>query len=168
MLDITDLTDGTVDGTGVFDQLMKAAKAHVDSEYEKNRIKGAEYATVYLGTIQSAMAQSIQYMVSQPQIEKTQAEIDLLEQRRKTEIAQILDQVDGVDVTGVIGKQKTLYQAQTDGFARDAEQKMAKLMSDVWSVQRTTDEGISPAGAGISDAEIKKVIDKAKQGINVT
>jgi len=99
---------------------------------------------------------------------KIDAEKALLDQKKFTEEAQIKDTVDGASVVGVVGKQKDLYQAQTDGFARDAEHKLAKLMTDVWNVQRTTDEGISPAGAGISDSEIKKVVDAAKTGIGVT
>lgn len=100
-------------------------------------------------------------------ISKINKEVEVLEQRRKTESAQINDMVDGYTVAGVLGKQKALYAAQTAGFSRDAEQKLAKLMTDVWAVQRTTDEGISPAGAGLADAEIQKVIVKAKQGIGL-
>jgi len=37
---VTDLTTGVVDGTGVFDGLMKATNAHIQVEYQKNRIKG--------------------------------------------------------------------------------------------------------------------------------
>lgn len=105
---------------------------------------------------------------SNNRIAKIQKETDVLDQRKKTEEAQIRDTVDGITVTGVVGKQKNLYQAQTDGFQRDAEQKLMKNMTDIWAVQRTTDNGISPAGAGLADAEIAKVVTKALQGINVT
>ena len=51
-----DLTSATLDGQGVFDVLMKAAATHLESEFSKNRIKGAEYSEVYLG----AMTQVLQ------------------------------------------------------------------------------------------------------------
>jgi len=66
---VTDLTTGVVDGTGVFDGLMKATNAHIQVEYQKNRIKGSEYATVYLGAMQSVMSQSLQFLLQQQQVD---------------------------------------------------------------------------------------------------
>ena len=40
---------------------------------------------------------------------------------------------------GILGKQLELYEAQRDGFVKDALQKKAKIAADVWSVARTTD-----------------------------
>ncbi len=102
------------------------------------------------------------------QLDKSDQEIAILTQRVKTEKAQISDTVDGVTVAGVIGKQKALQAAQTEGFAQDSRYKIAKLATDVWAVQRTTDEGISPAGAGLADAELSKMINAAKTGVGIT
>lgn len=279
-----ELTTTEIDGTGTFDLMMVAVKGHMEQEYIAGRIRGAEYAQVYLGAITAVMQNATQFLIGQlnaednalliqaqiakvnaekalvdqqvlkvteeialvqqqaanlaaealnipkqgelldAQVSKTAAdklhteqgtanlvaealnipkqgllldaqklkieqevdnlaaqeliipkqgtkidsEVALLGQKKFTEEAQILDVVNGSSVVGTVGKQKNLYQAQTDGFARDAEHKLAKTMIDVWNVQRTTDEGISPAGAGIADAEIKKVVDAAKTGIGVT
>lgn len=184
---IEELTTITVDGTGAFDQLMQATKNHLQEEYKAGRIKGAEYSQVYLGSLVAVLDQAVKYLSTkdqnkliEAQIRKVEAEILLLEkqielaniqnelmlQKVKTEKAQIHDLVDGIPVVGVIGKQKTLYERQADGFLRDAEHKMAKLMADIWSVQRTTDEGIVPTGQ-LTNASIDTVITKAKQGIGV-
>lgn len=104
---------------------------------------------------------------SQSNIIKTDKEIAVLEQRRKSEIAQTSDLIDGVAVTGVLGKQKGLYQAQTDGFARDAEQKLTDAMLKAFTVIRTTDEGTVPEIFGFGEASVKSVVDKAKAGINI-
>ena len=91
-LTVNDLTLATLDGTGVFDVLMRANKAHLESEYQKNRIKGPEYATVYLGSLESVMQTSLQFLLNkdksdleaqliQAQIEKVNAEIDLVKQQ---------------------------------------------------------------------------------------
>lgn len=69
---------------------------------------------------------------------KSAGEIALLAQKTVTESAQVLAM--GVDADSVIGKQKALYGAQTNGFTRDAEQKTAKLLADTWSVRRTTND----------------------------
>ena len=47
---LADLTTSLVDGEGVFDVLMRANKAHLEQEFIKGRIKGPEYAQVYLGS----------------------------------------------------------------------------------------------------------------------
>lgn len=101
-------------------------------------------------------------------VTKTNKEVEVLEQRKATEAAQTSDTVNGLAVTGLLGKQKSLYQAQTDGFARDAEQKLAKTFLDVWSVQRTTDEGFTVAGTGLTNTEIGAVVTKAKEGIGLS
>jgi len=98
------------------------------------------------------------------QKEKLQNEVDLLEQKERTELAQTKDLVDGSPVEGVIGKQKALFTAQTDGFDRKAEQAMAKIMADSFSIRRTTDENLIAPG-GLTDADIKDVLNEAKIGI---
>jgi hypothetical protein len=104
--------------------------------------------------------------------EKSAGEIVLLAQKTATEKAQI--QALGVDADSVVGKQKALYGAQTTGFARDAEQKAAKLMADTWSVRRTTDEG-TIAGKDptkpesidnmLGDANLARAITKLLSGV---
>lgn len=243
---IADLTSATLNGSGVFDVLMRANKAHLDAEFSKNRIKGSEYATVYLGSLESVMTAALTFLLqkqksaleamlieqqillaqvevikanaSVKQIEaqtalakqqvlnavaelaiiqanaskipaeialinaqklkvdaeivllnksgtKSDQETDLLRQKVATELAQISPS--GVDDNSVIGKQKTLYAAQTTGFARDAEQKAAKVMVDTWSVRRTTDEtGTHASGQNrLDDDHIGAVIGKMMVGI---
>jgi len=80
---LSDLTNGsitTVDdeyvwtGTGVFDKLMEAVNSNIKVEYDNGRIVGQEYATVYLGAIQSVIAQSVQYTLTE---QATEAQIEL-------------------------------------------------------------------------------------------
>lgn len=71
------------------------------------------------------------------QILKVKGEQNLIDQKVFTEQAQILDVVDGQTVAGTIGKQSGLYEAQTEGFARDSEQKLIKMLSDGWSVTKS-------------------------------
>ena len=66
----------------------------------------------------------------------------------------------------MIGKQKALYGAQTDGVKRDAEQKAAKLLADTWSVRRTTDEAtVADATNKLNDATVGRAIEKLLSGI---
>lgn len=64
IIDINKVTDGSVAGEGSFDKLAVAMARHLEIEYDAGRIVGTEYANVYLGGLQSAMAQSIQFELS--------------------------------------------------------------------------------------------------------
>lgn len=97
---------------------------------------------------------------------KTTAEVSLLDQKRESELAQVSDMVSTGTVVGVIGKQKALFQKQTDGFDRDAEQKLAKIMVDSWSVRTTITGEADVATSGMADADINSVLATAKAGIS--
>lgn len=228
---VTDLTAATLEGSGVFDVLMRANKAHLEAEFAKGRIKGAEYATVYLGSLTQVMQTALSFLLAkektdleaqliQKQIQLAQVEIDkasatllqieaqtalinqqklnaitentvlvaqecklraeydltlasilkvnqetaLLTQKVATERAQITSM--GVDADSVLGRQKGLYVAQTNGFVRDAEQKAAKLMVDSWNVRRTTDEATSANTTNkLDDAAVGRAVTKLLDGV---
>ena len=100
------------------------------------------------------------------QREKIKEESNLLKTKQNTENAQIKDSIDGTNVAGIIGKQKELYAAQTSGFSRDAEQKLAKIMSDSFAVRRSTEENAVPPD-NLDNASIDAVLEKASAGIGV-
>lgn len=315
-LTVADLTETTLSGTGVFDVLMRANKAHLEAEFTKGRIKGSEYATVYLGSLETVMRSSMEFLLQrqkigleadllaqqillaqvevtkataavalvqaqtanavaelaiiqanaskvaaevahltaqtavstqqrlnlidelltataqrtkiaadtaqvtqhtanlvseelaidaktaqttqqttnlvaealnipkqglvldgqkckldaefdllQSELLKSAAEITLLTQKNATEKAQIL--AIGVDADSVIGKQKLLYQAQTEGFSRDAEQKAAKLMVDTWNVRKTTDPDATDVNVTnqLTDGSIGRAVAKLLTGV---
>jgi len=98
-------------------------------------------------------------------VNKTAAEVGLLDQKKQTELAQVSDTVSTGSVAGIVGKQKTLFQKQAAGFDRDAEQKLAKIMVDAWSVTATVAGEADPATAGLDNTSIASVMTLAKAGI---
>ena len=66
-LDISRITDGTVSGRGVLDQLLRTMTAHLNTQYEKNRITGTEYANLYLGAYQATLQQGIALALAKEQ-----------------------------------------------------------------------------------------------------
>jgi hypothetical protein len=76
MSDITidQVTTTDPDESGVFDILMKSVGSHLDKQYVAGRIKGADYATVYLGALQAVLQQSIMFVLSE---QKTEKDIEL-------------------------------------------------------------------------------------------
>ena len=94
---IEDLTLATVEGTGVFDVLMRANKAHLEQEFLKTRIRGPEYATVYLGSLQSVLQTALAFLLERQksalglyliQAQIRQAELELLKTQVELQILQ--------------------------------------------------------------------------------
>jgi len=68
------VTDNVVTGTGAFDDLMEAVNIHLEAQYQLGRITGTDYATVYLGAMQSALQQSVAFVMG---LETTNADVIL-------------------------------------------------------------------------------------------
>lgn len=99
---------------------------------------------------------------------KLQSEIDVLEQRVISELAQTSDTVNGTTIGGVLGKQIELYQNQADGYLRDAEQKVAKIYNDTLLTRITTEyDDANAANAGMSDTDVLNVMNKLRSGVGL-
>lgn len=66
-ISLTELTDTNVDGNGVFDKLMTAAKAHLRVEYDANRITGQDYTKAYIALIDRTMGAALQFLLGKDQ-----------------------------------------------------------------------------------------------------
>ena len=96
-VDINDFSNGSIDnsnpqepkweGTGVFDIIMKAANENIKIQNQTSRITGAEYAEVYLGTMQTAISEAMKYILQKDNLikdeELKQANIDLLNRQKQ-------------------------------------------------------------------------------------
>ena len=79
-IDIADFSNGQIDntnpqdpkweGTGIFDVIIKAANENIKIQHKTSRITGAEYADVYLGTMQSAISEAMKFILNKKTIEK--------------------------------------------------------------------------------------------------
>lgn len=87
------LTTGEIDGTGVFDRLMKATKLHLDEEFASHRITGNEYSNVFLGALTAVLQVSVQFLLNEQQVHRINAEIGLIRQQTVTELANTDDNI---------------------------------------------------------------------------
>lgn len=58
-----DLTTKVVNGTGIFDELMTAANAHLSAQWDMERITGTQYAEVYLGQLTAVLQQAVTFLI---------------------------------------------------------------------------------------------------------
>lgn len=233
-ISIDALTTAGVDGNGVFDILMRSVRAQLDIEYKANRIKGSEYATVFLGALEAVMNTALTFtltkhktaqdiLLQEQQIEASKAQVALLEQQRLNAVAEGLNlasqktqidaqaallvqqrtnlidelitqstnrlrieteidlinqkkatelaQIDGTGISpdSIIGNQLSLYSAQAAGYARDAEQKAAQILTSTWNIRRTTND-VEPANSDnrLDDDHIGLAVAKLLTGVGVT
>ena len=237
---LEDLTQAKVDGTWAFDTLMRAMVGHLELEFNKGRLRGADYANVYLNSLTPVLQNSVVFLLQKDeaagkaalveaqvrltevqillaeaelareilnkeliaaQVEKTKAETVNLGQQlnnlmaeecvlksqfdiNKSQNLQVVAQTTlvnqkvatekaqtsgvGIEPTSVIGKQIKLYEAQSEGFKRDAEQKAAKIMIDSWNVRRTTDVGtVADATNQLSDPNIGRAVTALLGGVGL-
>lgn len=94
---IGELTEVEVTGSGVFDVLMQATKAHLQEEYAKGRIKGPEYSTVYLGAIQSVMDRALEFLLTREKVEMENQLIQAQILNAQTERDKILAEIQLVE-----------------------------------------------------------------------
>ena len=163
-LEISDITvgDNTLTGDGIFDTLMRAATIHLNKQHADGKITGDTYATAYTQIMVSVLEQSAQIAIQKPTVDANTAFID---QKTKTERANIEDVVDGVEVTGMVGKQKAVHAAQAKAFKDNSMTSLAKVYTDIWSIQRSTDEGMTVPTA-LTNNEISNQIAATKSQVN--
>jgi len=130
------VTDNVVTGTGAFDDLMEAVNIHLEAQFNLGRITGSDYATVYLGAMQVALQQSVAFVFG---LEKTNAEVTLINQKEVTEYGQTFQTTKTTpNDNSVLGRQINLYGEQAKGFKWNADQKYLKTLLDAWSINIST------------------------------
>jgi len=90
---IETLTTVSLDGSGVFDQLMKATKLHLKEEFEAQRITGNQYSEVYLGALAAVLQTATQFLLNEQQVHQINAQIGLIRQQTVTELANTDDNI---------------------------------------------------------------------------
>ena len=159
---LSDTTQSTLSAkTGNFDELMKTVTLHLEEQFNAGRITGTDYATVYLGALQSVLAQAVTFTLN---MNKSNKETDLLAQKEITEYAQTgTTAANTLPATGsVTGKQITLFTEQAKGFKWNAENKYLKSLLDAYainvSVSKTADTATAKLQGGSSSTGIDSVI----------
>ena len=148
-IDINDFSNGQIDnanpqdpkweGTGIFDIIIKAANENIKIQHKTSRITGAEYAEVYLGTMQSAISEAMKFVLQNDtlakELELKQAQINKLKADKELTDAQILaysiQQAKDIEV-----KQANidLLNRQKEGFDDNKHQKLFEAQMNAWAL----------------------------------
>ena len=86
-LNITKLTECTLEGSGVLDKLLLTARVHLQDEFQQGRITGKEYSNAYIAIydrmVQSAIAYTLAAEKAPYEIAQLEAQTTLTEEQRK-------------------------------------------------------------------------------------
>lgn len=103
--------------------------------------------------------------VKRAEVESAQAQAQLYAAKVLTENAQTMD---AAHPNSVLGSNIAVLRAQAAGYARDAEQKAAKILVDAWNVQRNTDESIQANAANLLyDTSIGQAVSAMLRGAGI-
>ncbi len=94
---ISEIVSSNPQGDSIFDKLMNAVDVRLDEQYRKQRISGADYASVYLGAMQTVLQQSIAFALGREAADK-QADL-LVEQALLIEEQALKATADTAEVT---------------------------------------------------------------------
>lgn len=64
---LEELTEGALDGEGVFDRMMAAVDLHIQREFKNNRITGSQYAEVYTAVVNEVLSKATQFVLAKDQ-----------------------------------------------------------------------------------------------------
>jgi hypothetical protein len=152
-------------------QFEAAKMAMVQQQYDALTAK-ANYAKTKMELSNLSMQYctakyQLEYMFPM-QLQQLTAQRDLTKEQIESQRAQTLTtRVDGTPITGLMGKQRDLYDQQITSYKRDAEVKTAKLFTDAWVTMKTIDEGIT-APNGFTNTSIDQILTTLKfnNGLN--
>lgn len=113
-----DLTTKVVDGTGIFDELMTAANAHLTYQWEQDRITGSSYAEVYLGQLTTVLGQAVLFLTER---DRTYLNNLLVQSQIKLADAQV-----ALAAQDLLNKQQELLNAQKQMELMEQQIQLAK------------------------------------------
>lgn len=142
VIPVSSVTEGsaTITGSGAFDVFMQAIVAHLTVEYDKRRITSDAYPQIYLGAMQTALAQAVTFALQKPLVEK----------QATSEEAK----------TGLIIR-------QTKGFDDDAKQKLLKQALDSWSVAYSVAQDANSIPDAIKVNPIDSIMKNAMDALDI-
>ena len=148
-IDINDFSNGQIDntnpqdpkweGTGIFDVIIKAANENIKIQHKTSRITGAEYAEVYLGTMQSAISEAMKFVLQNDtlakEIELKEAQIAKINADKELINAQLLAYAEQ-QAKDLAVKQANidLLNRQREGFDDNKHQKLFEAQMNAWAL----------------------------------
>ena len=147
-----EIVSGEWEGTGVFDELMKAINGNIKVQYEAGRIKGTDYANVYMNSMQAAMTEGMKFILTKQQAEK---QLDMIDKQIEAQDVQVaIQEVQLAENSEKWAIQRKVLDNQLSMSDIDVQYKEQNVLRDL----ELKDKQIEASYADIAFNESKKVI----------
>ena len=130
-------TDGVVTGDGAFDDLMEAVNTQLKNQFDLGRITGTDYANVYLGAMQFAIQNAVQFTLGEQNANKQAA---LIDKQATTEEKKALDVVSTTSVRDTQSGNDTLLKTAQITLATNQGATELKRALNIVSDTATKDQ----------------------------
>lgn len=150
-----DFSDGSInnsdpqnpvwEGNGVFDQLMMAVNGNIQVQFDSGRIKGSDYANVYMNSMQAAMSEAMKFVLNKKTIEK---------QLESQDVQIAIGEVQLAESSEKWALQKQVLENQLEMSNVDVAYKEQNVLRDL----EIRDKQIETAAADVAFNESKKII----------
>jgi hypothetical protein len=156
---LENITDGSLEGNGSFDKLMKAVTSHLQQEYDNGRIMGADYANVYTASMQGAMSQAMQFELSKV-AQGAQADI-ALEQAKQALVQTSIVTATEADQIAISMNQKKLSdeqltQSAVQGNILDEQAKQSLVQTAIVTATQADQIALSANQKSLSDEQLEQ------------
>ena len=136
-LTLAEVTDRTLNGTGVFDGLMEVLNLHLESQYEAGRISGKEFAQAYVEMTTMAMQSAMQFVMGKENAKWTAALTQ--QQARAAEIAVVTERTNLAAMKAKMRTQEIEARLAASNFAL-AKMKLSTEDAQYCAIQAQTSQ----------------------------
>jgi len=175
IINATDIFNETIGAEGIFDVLLQDVENKIIKEYKSSRIKGSDYSTVYLGALQVAISESINFALNKQQSDaqaellKQQLAVSIADEARKNQqltidLALKQEQIDASraarNLAEIESNQKILMmQAQLDELNLNMELKQKASVADIeqTNAQTTAINNKDTRDAVVTGVQVKEI-----------
>lgn len=124
-----------------YGDLSDALMDRLGEEYTSGRITASHYSEIFMSTVNAALTTAMQFEFQDIGIKNStnlaKAQWESAQQQILVEKAQIQDTIGGIKISGVLGKQRDVYQAQVAGFKQKSLQDAASSLINTWTIRAT-------------------------------
>ena len=191
---VKDVTTEAIDGTGVFDIYMRAGMNQLNTQYDKGRIKGADFAAAYIAQMQLMMTEANKFVLGLAQAEMSLlmfeqqymgAAYDALAKeaqakKLKFDSDLVCQQVAELKLNGASKRnleaaqrdgacqQVDLYKAQAKGFADKNRNDTFKTVMNAWAINAVEVDSDSMPVSELSDVGAGATLRSAKMQAGIS
>ena len=151
MADITVADVTNSNGTGTFDNLVSAVQTILTKEFKENRITGTEYSKIFMSSLDSAMNQSMQFILQKDQSAK---QVEVLEAQRQLTLVQ-------KQIAEKLGISISYYSQWEVGKRTPASNNLQKL-ADIYDVSTDYLLGNTDIKSKTLETDLNKTLDTVR------